>query len=294
MIKFRALFLCAALSLPLLAGNVGAAPLPTGKSDFIFEDPPSNPGKPLTAWVYKPAQATRDSRVVFVMTGVQRNAMEYRENWIRHAERHGFILVVPEFSRRHYPVDNDYTFGGVTQANRDHWGFSTLERLFDEVRQRDELSAVRYTIYGHSAGGQFVHRLVLFLGETARLDTAIAANSGWYSLPLHGEGPLFRFPLALDPHITPEKSLPALFSRRLVLMLGDQDIDSAHKSLNRTPPAMTQGEHRFARGHFFYRLAKAQADMRNLPFNWKLVTVPGVAHSDKGMSDAAVKYLFEE
>ena len=132
------------------------------------------------------------------------------------------------------------------------------------------------------------------MGDTARYDTAIAANPGWYSLPIHGEGPLFRFPLGLDPQITPESALPALFARRLVVMLGDQDIDAAHKSLNRSPQAMAQGEHRFARGHTFYRLAKAQADMRKLPFNWTLVTVPGVAHSDKGMSDAAMKHLFQE
>ena len=40
----------------------------------------------------------------------------------------------------------------------------------------------------------------------AGYDTAVAANPGWYSLPIHADGPLFRFPLALDPHITPENS----------------------------------------------------------------------------------------
>ena len=65
MIKLRALLLCAALSLPFLAGNASAASLPAGKSDFVFEDPRSNPGKPLTAWVYKPAQATRATAASF-------------------------------------------------------------------------------------------------------------------------------------------------------------------------------------------------------------------------------------
>ena len=294
MYKLRSILLAAALASALLAGTATAEPFPVGKSDFSFTDPRSNPDKPLTVWYYKPPQATPNSRVIFVMTGVQRNAEEYRSNWIRHADRHGFILVVPEFSRRHYPEDNDYTFAGVAQKNREQWGFMSIERLFDEIRDRDGLTAEKYTIYGHSAGGQFVHRMVLFMGSTARFDNAIAANSGWYSLPVHADGPLFRFPLALDAQITPESTLPGLFAKKLILMLGDRDTDAKHKSLNRTPPAMAQGEHRFARGQNFYRLSKAQSEIRGVPFNWKLVVVPGVAHSDEGMSEAAVKFLFQE
>ena len=42
--------------------------------------------------------------------------------------------------------------------------------------------AQRYHIYGRSAGGQFVHRLALFVPE-ARCEAAITANAGWYTVP---------------------------------------------------------------------------------------------------------------
>lgn len=269
-----------------------AAPLPFGKSDFSFEDPHSNLGKPVTAWVYKPAHATRDSRLVFVMTGVKRNGETYRNNWIRHAERHNFILAVPVFSRQHYTHADDYTFGGVTTRERAQWGFQTLERLFDALRARDGLTATHYSLYGHSAGAQFVHRLVLFMGDAARYDTAFAANAGWYTLPAYDQR--HPFPLSLDQRVTPESALKSTFARKLVILLGDQDIDPAHPALNRSPFAMTQGAHRLARGQHFYALAKNQAASLSAQFSWEMRFVPGVAHSDRGMSEAAVKYLFDD
>ena len=292
--RLRALLLAATLALPFLAGTVSAAPLPAGKSDFSFEDPRSNPGKPLTVWVYKPAQATRDSRLVFVMTGVKRNGETYRNNWIRHAEQHNFILAVPVFDRQHDAHPDDYTFAGVTTRDQAHWGFQTLEHLFDALRARERLTASRYSIYGHSAGAQFVHRLVLFMGEAARYDTAIAANAGWYTLPIYGQGKEQDFPRTLDRTITPESALKTTLARKVVVLLGDRDTDPEHPELNRSPFAMAQGPFRLARGQNFYALAKEQAIALGADFNWEMLLVPGVAHSDRGMSAAAVRYLFEK
>lgn len=276
----------------LMVGNLAAKPLPVGKSEFVFTDALSNPEKPINVWYYKPAMATRDSRVVFVMTGVQRNADEYRSNWIRHADKYNFVLIVPEFPRRYYSHNDDYTFGGVTQEDKAKWGFQTLEHLFEEVCRRESLTAKKYSIYGHSAGAQFTHRLMLFMGDTARVDIAVAANAGWYTLPLYASDPLFRFPRSLDTKVVPESTLPSLFAKRLFILLGDQDIDVNGKNLNRSPQAMAQGAHRLARGHYFYRLANEQAAALGTPFNWELIVVPGVAHSDKGVSETAAKVLF--
>ena len=275
----------------LVFGKAVAAPLPVGNSEFSFADPRSNPGKPLTVWCYKPVSATRDSRVVFVMTGVKRNADEYRDNWARHADKHGFVLVVPQFPFSDYSND-DYTFGGVTQGDPTKWGFRTVDNLFDEIKRRDGLAANSYAIYGHSAGAQFVHRMMLFMGDSARFDTAIAANAGWYSMPVYDSTGPFKFPLALDARVVPEVVMRRQFAKPMFIMLGDQDTDTRHKHLNRSAPAMAQGPHRFARGQYFFRSAREQAVAMGASFNWRLVVVPGVAHSDRGMSDAAVKVLF--
>ena len=45
-----------------------------------------------------------------------------------------------------------------------------------------------YALYGHSAGGQFVHRYVAF-ADAPRMESAVAANSGWYTMPDDGAFP---------------------------------------------------------------------------------------------------------
>ena len=41
----------------------------------------------------------------------------------------------------------------------------------------------RFLLYGHSAGGQVVHRLMTF-GYSRRLEKVVAANCGSYTLPV--------------------------------------------------------------------------------------------------------------
>ena len=63
-------------------------------------------------------------------------------------------------------------------------------------------------------------------------------------------------------------------------------------TLLRAPEAMAQGRFRLERGQNFFHNAQAQAQKRQVPFKWRLQLVPGVAHSDSGMSKAAVKLFF--
>lgn len=58
--------------------------------------------------------------------------------------------------------------GNMTGADgasysRAQGSFSAIEDVFDAVRKANASAARSYDIYGHSAGAQFVHRLVWFL-----------------------------------------------------------------------------------------------------------------------------------
>ncbi len=145
----------------------------------------------------------------------------------------------------------------------------------------------RYSIYGHSAGAQFVHRYLYFMPE-ARVDRAVAANAGWWTLP----DLKVDFPYGLRGSSINESGLKALLQRPLVVLLGTADTDPNHANLRRTPEAMAQGAYRFARGQYFYAAGQRQAKALGVPLAWKLETATGVGHVDKDMAPYAVDILF--
>ncbi len=284
----------AGLLLMLAAAPARGEPLAIGKGNFQFPFPDARggPERSVTVWYYRPAAQDAHAKVVFVMPGTHRNGAAYRDRWAAHAQRHGFLLLAPEFSRQSFPVA-DYQFGGVKGPDAGAWTFPVIERLFDHARSRASLATACYYLYGHSAGAQFVHRYLIFMPRL-RLALAIAANAGAYTLPVHPSGNQPGFPWTLDPSWMDERRLEAVFSRRLAILLGERDADPAHPQLPRSPAARAQGENRLERGRYFFQAARDQASRQGAAFHWTLATVPGVGHSDAGMARAAVRLIAED
>lgn len=273
-----------------LLGRPAGAAEPAVRGNFPF----SSGGHALTVWYYRPATATADAPVLFVIHGVGRNAEEYLNDWIEFAARQNFLLVVPEFSKAEFPGEEAFNSGNLFDAAgrprpREEWSFSMIEPLFDALPGQLGVNRRDYLIYGHSAGAQFVQRFLYFVPEM-RATRAVAANAGWYMLPESTTD----FPYGLKGTPADEAALGTAFARRLVVMLGESDTDPAHPSLRHTPEADAQGLYRFARGQYFFTRAQAAAAARRTPFNWTLVTVPGIEHSNKGMAPWAVRQLFPE
>lgn len=256
---------------------------------FRFAD---DPGKRLTVWYYQPLRLPTNAPIVFVMHGVKRDADNYRDTWMFAAERFGFLLLCPKFSKRSYPRAA-YQLGNLVAGEgeplpRNEWSFNAIERLFDFVKEKTGNTSERYHIYGHSAGGQFVHRLALFVPE-ARYATAIAANAGWYTMPTFGSD---EFPYGLKGSVSTPEELKRAFGRRLVVLLGEKDTDADDPHLRRSSAANKQGRNRFERGHAFYATARDEAARLGAPLNWTLDTVPEAAHLQQQMMPAAAEALF--
>lgn len=279
------LFFC--LSTPVVA-----APLPTGKGNFLHTAAIDESGKPVTVWYYKPATLGANKKVLFVMHDADRHGESYRDHWVPYAEKYNFLLVVPEFAEKHFSTD-EYEFGNIADPRQERWSFWVIEQVFDQLRQREASVAGKYYLFGHSAGAQFVHRFMLFM-PAPRVQIAFAANAGAYTMPVYPDWLQPSFPMTLDKTLVSEQRLAAAFSRRLVLMLGEQDIDENSAGLPRSAEALEQGKNRFERGRKFFQLAQRQAAAQNTALNWKLVTVPNVGHSHAGMAKAALGYLFEK
>jgi poly(3-hydroxybutyrate) depolymerase len=278
-----------AVGFALAASNtLGAAPIAPGAGSFQFIDALGNADRPIRVWYYCPEQPTPTTPIMFVMHGVQRDGKRYRNEWQVYAQEYNFLLICPEFDDKNYPTDA-YQWGNMFDAHmhpipESKWTFTAIEHLFDYVKSATGDTSPTYFIFGHSAGGQFVHRFVLFMPH-ARYARAIAANPGWYTMPSYTGHP---FPYSLRDSNFPEVSLKESLGRNFLLMLGEQDLDPNDPEIRKTSEAEEQGATRFERGHNYFQAAQAAAATLHAQFNWNVATVPGAHHSDKQMAGAAI------
>lgn len=268
---------------------VGGQPLPAGKSAFRFS---AWDGPDLRVWTYIPPAVEETTPVLFVMHGTNRDADRYRDEWAGIAAEYNAILVVPEFSRRDFPEANAYNLGYVLTGEkgisrpRALWAFSAIEPIFDEIRQRTGTQVKTYSMYGHSAGAQFVHRYVYFVPQ-ARLNRAVAANAGWYTLPSLDVA----YPYGLAGTGVTDTELSAALKQRLLVLLGTADTDPAASGLRLTAEAAAQGPHRFARGHYFVNAGRLAAESGAVSFGWQVGHAQGVGHSNGRMAEFAAPHL---
>lgn len=276
-----------------LSATLSAAE-PYSKEDFEFSD---WQGPALRVFVSKPgdlpANLPIQLPVVMVMHGVRRNADEYRDQWHDLAAQHGFLLAVPCFSQEDFPGGGAYNLGNTVTpdgqpVSPELWSFAALEPLFDQLRERYNLSTDRYALYGHSAGAQYVHRFLLHQPQ-ARVSRYVSANAGWYTLADLSQA----FPYGLSGSQVSKEQLMAAVQLPVTILLGDRDIDTTDPNLRHTPEADAQGLTRLARGFSFFESARVAATELGVPFNWHIATVLGVAHSNTLMAPAAIPYLLE-
>jgi hypothetical protein len=276
----------AAIALALALPASAATAIPPGRWSFTFKDAKGRADRPMPVYTYRPRQCDEGCPIQFVMHGMGRTASD---NWELAADRYGFIVVAPEFTKSQWPGGAGYNRGDVDRTeNRDQWGFLVVEHLFDEVRttQKD------YRIFGHSAGAQFVHRFLFFVPEN-RATVAVAANAGWYTLPeWRAEKVKFKWPYSLAGAKVGEKEARPALGRKLHILLGENDIDADAADLDRSEGSLAQGANRVERGENFMKVSTALAGEFGLALRWELSYVPKTAHSGSGMSRAAADLLY--
>lgn len=265
------------------SGNQKVLKAPIGS--FVFDASLGNPAPPITVWYYRPDPVDPDTRIVFLMHGSSRTAQEARDLGSKYARKHNFILLAPEFSEKNYPGD-EYAFGNMLGQDgkllpESMWAFTTIERAFDKVREQLRLRTATYDILGHSAGGQLVHRLVLFAPHL-RFRRAVASSPGRFALPTMSA----RFPYGFKGTLLDSSILAHAFSRDFVLVLGERDTDDRIRETE----AMAQGGNRFARGLRFFAIATEEAKALKVSLAWRLRIAYGVDHSP----GANVQVGFEE
>ncbi len=269
-----------------------------GRGKIVFQDEDLNYGRPIEVYTYIPESYSTESKVLFVIHGSSRNPIEYREAWLGIANQYNVLLLCPNFSAVDgFPDSHHFNMGNmfemdeddiiIAETVEDDWSFSLIDPIFEYMKSQMGNNSIGYYIYGHSAGSQFVHRMLFFKPE-AKVIKAVCANAGWYTMPDLD----ILFPYGMKGTGANKEILSAIFSKDMTVLLGDQDTDTESSSLRQTPEAMEQGIHRLERGNTFFALAEERAEDWKVDFHWKLQIVEGIGHSNSLMAPYAGEVLF--
>ena len=253
------------------------------QTTFAFWD------KPDVNLFYKlPKNINSNTKVLFIIHGQSRNADSYIDHWVSLAEEKNVILVAPHFKRsdyRYFFLLETANSNGVINKNESGYLTNSIDTFFSFFKNKYKLDANKYSMFGHSAGGQFSHRY-LMLSNNPKIDKAVFANPGWYTF-LAGA----RYPYGIKdiPVTISDEGIKNFLSMRNTLMLGSKDTGST--SLNTSPGAMKQGVNRLTRGNNYFDSLIETTKENDIPFRWNYQLVEGVDHDFRKMSDAAAKIL---
>ena len=271
-----------------LRALVGSA----GPHTISYADP-AFPHRPLTLHGARPAVWDEDTPVLFVHHGVGRNGADYRDYWLRVVDEIGVFVIALEFSEEFFPDYLWYHFGNRhdeagTPNPPSQWTYGIDERLFDALRAEGLTRRQRYGLFGHSAGGQFVHRMLSF-GYRDRVAVAVSANAGTYAMP----DLEVAWPFGLGETELDADALARLLEFPLTVMTGTQDIKTTGRYFPKGPRSMRQGATRHERAHNYVRAGHAAAERLGGRCAWTVINVPDVGHDGERMSLAAAPLIAE-
>jgi len=290
--------------------------LTTGSGVFLIEGAKGQEGKVIKVYYHKPKGYTANSKILMVIPGAGRNGDSYRDAWIETSKKHNVLVLSPKFEEATYSFEDYHMCGLIKESNlknaikrvnntnmvtldedrftyrlnfdQQQWIFKDLDRVFDLVVKATKSTQNTYDLFGHSAGGQILHRLAVF-SPNAKVNRIIASNSGFYTLPDFNT----KMPFGIQNTRIQEKDLRSSFAKKLILLIGALDNETeTGGTLLRSPTVDKQGKHRLARAHYFYKFSEAKAKEIGVEFQWKIQIVPEVGHNHRKMGEQAAKLLY--
>lgn len=263
--------------------------------DFTYNDYAPFAQRPVGVHYYLPSQGdVKKMPIVFVFEGGDRGYTYLMEGWKKEADKRQFIVVTPHFGLKEFPLYL-YQEIGVTDSchnqirPEEELTPVLVDKIFEVIKQRIGSERRGYSIYGHSAGGQFVHRFMLF-HDSPYVERAITASPGWLTFP--DSTILYPYGVKNVPYITKER-LRRFIEKPVVLHLGLGDT-IRESFLRKTPEAEAQGNNRLTRGRSFYRFLQRMAIENGWKCNWTKVEEPGIGHESVSMGIRGASILMQD
>ena len=257
-----------------------------GASSLPYVDP-AFPDRPLVLHAARPRQYDAATPVLFAHHGVRRNGRDYRDYWLDLVDEARVLAIAIEFPEASFPEYLWYHFGNLhtkdgTPNPREAWTFGIDVRLFEQLHAQGVTSRQSYGLFGHSAGGQYVHRMLSF-GFRDEVAVAVSANAGTYAMPDLATP----WPFGLGETDVETEGLRALLAFPITVMAGTEDVLTTGRFFPKGPRSMRQGATRYERAQNYVQSGHAAAAALQTSCAWKVIDVPGVGHDGKGMSAAA-------
>ncbi len=220
---------------------------------------------------YLPENLTPQTEIFVCVHGISRNAEEHVRLFKTMADLYQVAIVSPYFSRKHFP---DYQRLGC--SGRGKRADLTLLKIFNEVKERTQITHNRFYLFGFSGGAQFAHRFSMaYPKKVAKL--AIAA-SGWYTWPTMRN----RFPYGLgntEQLADLRFDLDRFLSIPVSIFVGEDDIQQDN-TLNRSKKVtLQQGDNRLERARSWLKALQREADRRRRDTEYQFQVLKGVGHS---------------
>ena len=245
--------------------------------------------KPDVELYYKlPNEINNDTKLVFVIHGASRDVKRYLEAWLEQSKDKNVILVAPFFSKDSFQYYN--TLGLASSSGKAFKNSKTkltnsISSFFTFFKSKYDLKTETYRIFGFSGGSQFVHRYMMY-GTDERVEMAAIGSAGWYTF-LNNEP----FPFGITNMPVDKNRLDWFLSREVLFIVGKNDNDPNHSSLNSNYGAKKQGAHRHQRGESYFNNLINYAEINELPFRWRFRSVEGLDHNIEEMTKNAAPFL---
>jgi len=270
-------------NLSALVADAGAHSLPYFDAAF--------PQRMLMLHAARPRHWNPGMPVLFVHHGVTRNGRDYRDYWLPLVDAADILVISVEFPEASFPEYLCYNFGNLHGADgvprpQEQWTFGIDPRLFQALREQDIATTERYGLFGHSAGGQYVHRMLSF-GYRGRVAAAVSANAGTYAMPDLS----IDWPWGLGATGTTIDDLRKVLDFSMTIMAGTNDTKTTGRFFPKGPKSLRQGATRYERAHAYLRKGQAAAAALGVSCAWRVIDVVGIGHDGRGMSQAAAPVI---
>ncbi|SHE23413.1 hypothetical protein [methanotrophic endosymbiont of Bathymodiolus puteoserpentis (Logatchev)] len=128
--------------------------------------------------IYAPSYGAEGLPVLVAVHGISHRAKEQARAFSAYAEQYGFVVVAPLFGRKNFPA---YQRLGISKQSVPCYSDIALNALLGELGKHTGALTQKVSLFGYSAGGQFVHRYAMAYPE--RVHAVVTGAAGWYTFP---------------------------------------------------------------------------------------------------------------